>query len=199
MIIRVGGGGIHGQADACKLGIARALKKYNSELEETLRDSDLLTRSQADARYEIPAGGIIMWSGSIGSIPSGWALCDGSNGTPDLRNRFVVGAGDEYSVDDVGGSDVVTLTVSEMPSHNHGGLTNKAGSHTHTVRTRTQEGGGAMVAPQAHGFSTGTLYDYAGTALAAGNHNHTIHSQGDGQGHENRPPYYALAYIMKLP
>ena len=44
VIIRVGGGGIHGQADACKLGIARALKKYNSELEETLRDSDLLTR-----------------------------------------------------------------------------------------------------------------------------------------------------------
>ncbi len=66
----------------------------------------------------IPAGGIIMWSGSIGNIPAGWALCDGSNGTPDLRDRFIVGAGNSYAVGATGGST----------SHNHGGATGACGS-----------------------------------------------------------------------
>jgi len=62
----------------------------------------------------IPVGGIIMWSGSVASIPSGWDLCNGSNGTPDLRNRFVVGAGSGYAVDATGGSaDAIVV------SHNH--------------------------------------------------------------------------------
>src|SRR6056297_2288065 len=67
----------------------------------------------------IPSGGIIMWSGLITSIPTGWGLCDGSNGTPDLRNRFVVGAGDQYDRNDIGGSDTVQLTEGELPSHSH--------------------------------------------------------------------------------
>src|SRR6056297_3350468 len=67
----------------------------------------------------IPSGGIILWSGLLTSIPTGWSLCDGSNGTPDLRNRFVVGAGDQYSRNDIGGSDTVQLTEGELPSHSH--------------------------------------------------------------------------------
>ena len=51
----------------------------------------------------VPSGGIIMWSGSIGSIPSGYYICDGTNGTPDLRDRFVVGAGNTYAVGNTGG------------------------------------------------------------------------------------------------
>jgi hypothetical protein len=51
----------------------------------------------------IPAGSIIMWSGSIGAIPVGYYLCNGSNGTPDLRDRFVVGAGNTYAVGNTGG------------------------------------------------------------------------------------------------
>jgi cytoskeletal protein CcmA (bactofilin family) len=62
----------------------------------------------------IPVGGIIMWSGSIVSIPSGWSLCDGSNGTPDLKNRFIVGAGDLYSVAGIGGT-----TDSVVVAHTH--------------------------------------------------------------------------------
>jgi hypothetical protein len=74
-----------------------------------------------------PSGGIIMWSGSIAAIPSGWVLCNGSNSTPDLRDRFVVGAGSTYAVDATGGSADATLpththtatsTVTD-PGHNH--------------------------------------------------------------------------------
>ena len=54
--------------------------------------------------YGVPKGGIIKWSGAVADIPGGWALCDGTNGTPDLRNRFIVGAGDTYNPNDTGGS-----------------------------------------------------------------------------------------------
>ena len=67
----------------------------------------------------VPSGIIAVWSGSEGSIPSGWYLCNGSNGTPDLRNRFIVGAGSgsSYSVGNTGGSNTVTLSTSQIPSH----------------------------------------------------------------------------------
>lgn len=52
----------------------------------------------------IPSGTIILWSGAIVNIPLGYVLCDGNNDTPDLRSRFLVGAGDTYSVDDTGGA-----------------------------------------------------------------------------------------------
>jgi|TARA_B100000085_G_scaffold166199_1_gene151179 microcystin-dependent protein len=115
----------------------------------------------------IPIGGIIMWSGV--SVPAGWALCNGSNGTPDLRNRFIVGSGDTYSIADTGGSAEVTLTVSQLPAHTHS---------AYTEGTGTPPGGVAT--------SSGN-----GSAVDTG-------SAGGGQAHENRPPYYALAFIMKL-
>lgn len=68
----------------------------------------------------LPAGMIILWSGAIGSIPSGYVICDGNNGTPDLRNKFIVGAGDTYAVDAVGGN----------VNHNH---TFTGDGHTHTI------------------------------------------------------------------
>ncbi len=127
----------------------------------------------------IPSGVIVMWSGSIASIPTGWALCNGSNGTPDLRERFIVGAGGDnpnvngtgYSVADAGGEANHTLTIAEMPSH------------THTV----------WEAWQANQNSAGTAkwyYDKPNTESTG--------SAGGDEPHENRPPYYALAYIMKL-
>lgn len=68
-----------------------------------------------------PSGGIIMWSGTSGNIPAGWVLCDGSNGAPDLRDRFIVGAGSTYAEGAVGGEATHVLTTAEMPSHNHSG------------------------------------------------------------------------------
>jgi hypothetical protein len=118
----------------------------------------------------VPTGGIIMWSGAIANIPSGFALCDGSNGTPDLTDRFVVGAGgSEYSVDDTGGQKEVQLTIAEMPSHNH------------TERA----------------FGAGGFGSLAGAATSGANNIEEVDNTGGDQPHENRPPYYALAYIMK--
>jgi hypothetical protein len=62
----------------------------------------------------LPSGMILLWSGSIGSVPAGYYLCDGSNGTPDLRDRFIVGAGNSYAVNATGGS-----TDAIVVSHTH--------------------------------------------------------------------------------
>lgn len=116
----------------------------------------------------IPQGLIVIWSGRINKIPAGWALCNGENNTPDLTNRFVLGAGWHYSVGNTGGEKEHTLTVDEMPRH------------THTQRWTSGPGGA--------GGSGGHLIDGredTGTA-------------GANQPHNNMPPYYALAYIMKI-
>lgn len=62
--------------------------------------------------------GIIMFSGAVADIPSGWYLCNGSNGTPDLRGKFVLGAGGAYNPGDTGGAATHTLTESELPTYN---------------------------------------------------------------------------------
>ena len=176
----------------------------------------------------VPPGAIIMWSGSINDIPVGWALCDGRNGTPDLRNRFIVGAGGSYSVGNTGGSNTVTLTTSQIPSHSHGAGTLKTnttgshshgagtlktdttGSHSHEYRTNEKKATGAGLVS---GYLHGTSYEQtssagahshtiSGNTASAGAHTHTISgntaSTGGGGAHENRPPYYALCFIMKL-
>ena len=83
----------------------------------------------------IPTGAILLWSGSIGSIPAGWYLCNGSNGTPDLRDRFVVGAGSTYAVDATGGSaDAIVV------SHTHtatSAVTDPGNTHTYTFKNTT--------------------------------------------------------------
>jgi microcystin-dependent protein len=89
----------------------------------------------AAAAAAFPVGGIILWSGSIASVPFGWALCNGTSGTPDLRDRFVVGAGSTYAVGATGGANTVTLDSSQIPSHTHtgSGTTSTTDlSHTHT-------------------------------------------------------------------
>lgn len=145
-----------------------------------------------------PSGGIILWSGSVASIPSGWLLCDGSSGTPDLRNRFVVGAGSTYAVGATGGADTVTLSTSQIPSHTHtfSATTSTNGAHTHTYQLPDLIPNGERDNNQQFGDTTS-----AATTSSAGDHNHTVSgttaAAGSGGSHENRPPYYALAYIMK--
>lgn len=134
----------------------------------------------------VPTGLICMWSGS--EIPKGWYLCDGTNGTPDLRDRFIVGAGSEYSVGATGGEKEHTLTIEEMPSHSH-----SLGS-ANVSKT--------FKAGQSSAYSgTYPLIDENGNngnaTINMGEHTHTIGNTGGGQPHENRPPYYALAFIMK--
>ncbi len=148
-----------------------------------------------------PSGGIIMWSGAEASIPSGWVLCNGNNSTPDLRNKFIVGAGSggNYSVGNTGGADNVTLTTSQIPAHSHDAGTldaDNAGSHTHSYTYPS--GTSTFDNDEDYSAYTGTS---SGNTGSSGDHGHNISgdtgNRGGGGSHENRPPYYALCYIMK--
>ena len=216
-------------------------------------DGSLLTGIVA-----IPTGAILLWSGSTGSIPSGFVICDGTNSTPDLRDRFIVGAGNTYAVDATGGANTVTLSEAELAAHTHSvsgttvsdgahthnvsGNTSNTGAHTHSGSTSNTGGhshnsdnaGGQNSSPfledsfvskavsvnqsspspvsttsnagsHSHNFNTNSdgahSHTLTGTADTAGAHTHTFSttsgSTGSATAHENRPPYYALAYIMK--
>lgn len=125
----------------------------------------------------VPLGGIIMWSGRSDRIPVGWALCDGQNSTPDLRGRFVLGAGGGYGVGTQGGSETVTLTVAQMPSHQHG---------------FSYKGAGMAGVWE----NKNTFFDRTGNY--SGNNNAiTTDATGGNQPHPNMPPYYALCFIMR--
>jgi microcystin-dependent protein len=150
--------------------------------------------------HYVPSGGIIMWSGSVASVPSGWFLCDGTNSTPDLRNRFIVGAGDTYAVDATGGAASVTLTEAQLPAHTHGDGTltaASAGAHTHQVLNNIDNTGGG----EGLGGGTGGAVVANSVTTSNGAHTHDITgstgSTGSGEAVATLPPYYALAYIMK--
>lgn len=112
---------------------------------------------------DMELGSIVIWSGSLATIPVGWQLCNGTNGTPDLRNKFVIGAGDTYAVDDEGGA----LT------HDHTFLSDV---HNHTLAAGVGIGAGTANSPTTDSVAVGGTTD-SGSSL---------------------PPYYALAYIMKM-
>jgi hypothetical protein len=146
-----------------------------------------------------PSGLIAMWSGSIATIPAGWYLCNGANGTPDLRNKFIVGAGSTYAVAATGGSaDAIVV------------------SHTHTATTSSTSLTGEITSQYSngsnHGGTSGVFsqsnYQVDGdggesragrTIYFDGTHSHTttVSSTGTSGTNANLPPYYALAYIMK--
>lgn len=133
------------------------------------------------------AGMIVLWSGSTATIPTGWVLCDGTNSTPDLRNRFVVGAGDTYAVDATGGSaDLI------VPAHTHE-ITDPG--HVHA---EAGDGGTAYVGNTAGqaGAQGGSAPNVA-RALATATTGIEIDETGESATNANLPPYYALAYIMK--
>jgi hypothetical protein len=157
---------------------------------DTSGTGELKVRDKADSAFNsvdttstaLPAGVIAMWSGSAASIPSGWTICDGNNSTPNLTGRFVIHAdadsGGTYDVGDTGGSTTSgahTLTIAEMPSHNH---SYKSRGYT-----------GAHTGSGTHDISDDTV-DYTGGSGSTGG--------GGAHSHASTiPPYYALCYIMK--
>jgi len=161
-------------------------------------------------------GIIVLWSGSIGSIPSGWVICDGTNGTPDLRDRFVIGAGSTYNPDDVGGADTVniahthsadgTLATDSISAGTPSG-TNSVPTFTgDAVSASSTDGSVDLVAPDvtATGVSpvttaTGTISAPTFTGDALAGHAHDVTGETDSQLSATQSvlnPYYALAYIM---
>lgn len=145
-----------------------------------------------------PSGGIIMWYGTIATIPSGWYLCNGSNGTPDLRNKFIVGAYQDSS-----GTAYTTITGSNtqtggskdaiVVSHTHTATSTVTDpGHNHTVTSTSSPpynaGGNAVMGPATQTTSTSTT----GITVAT-----SISTTGSSGTDANLVPYYALAYIMK--
>ena len=145
------------------------------------------------------SGMIILWSGAADAIPSGFVLCNGSNGTPDLRGRFVVGYSDtdgDYDVNDTGGSKDNTLSVSQLPSHNHSFSGSASHNHTHTKATHPSGSGPEQ--NQSGGPEDRTNFGDTGTtSTATVTISGTTGNTGSGSAIENRPPYHALCYIMK--
>lgn len=242
-------------------GDATALQNIGSSLALPVAGTGIATSStgylnagviQQQGVPLIPRGIITLWAGPIGQIPNGWHLCDGTAGTPDLRDRFVVGAGAGYTAGDFGGSSGLTITTTSNGGHSHGGSTGAAGGHTHTGFTDAQGlhahsgnsgstaltvdqlpphshtygagsasggtstlPGGASGSPQphqgptdntggglghthpivsdgqhAHGLNTSTAADHQHAIAVDGTHGHSATF-------DNRPPYFALCYIMK--
>lgn len=182
---------------------------------------------------QVPAGLIAIWSGAIADIPIGWALCDGNNGTPDLTDKFVIGAGSTYDPDDTGGAASVTLTGTELPAHTHTGpshthtgpshshtagslATSTTGSHTHTYSTTTGSfnfdvgtfGSGATEDKGSNNDNTGSNGNHShtmsgstgtdGTGATGSGGTGNTGSTGTGSAFSILPPYYALAFIMKI-
>jgi hypothetical protein len=148
----------------------------------------------------IPIGGIILWSGSVATIPDGYALCNGSNGTPNLRNKFILGAySDNASVaypnvppNSTGGSANAVLI-----GHNHG-ITDPGHDHTQTGGG-TDDDGGSNVPGSTSGGTQSNIAD-ARTGITIKNNG--INSSGNANSNQtgtnaNIPPYYSLAYIMR--
>ena len=158
----------------------------------------------------IPTGAIVMWSGATDQIPAGWALCDGQNGTPDLRDRFIVGAGSGYAVGATGGDAVSNISHTHAGFIHDHGISND-GSHTHTYSGTTGSDSDHTTVDGSNDTDTvseaGHHHSFSGTTSSATSHAHGGFTTNAGNGQtgpggpaafDNRPPYYALAFIIKL-
>ena len=126
----------------------------------------------------IPSGVIMLWSGLSSNIPEGYVLCDGNNGTPNLTDKFVIGAGSTYPVGETGGESVHILTIDEMPKHSH------KMKYDSTGWTAIRQSSGT------NGIVENTTSSYDGQ--------YSTEEVGNGNAHNNMPPYYSLCYIMKI-
>lgn len=186
-----------GQLDATD-GLVGAVPVLNGGTGSTTAAGARTNLDVAQAVFAVPSGGIIMWSGAIAAIPTGWFLCNGANSTPDLRNQFIVGA----SVDNAGVSNT-TITGSNtksggskdaaLVSHTHIFTGNALGTHSHTVIADSEVLGGSLYP----GGSFGQTTTLTTNAVSAGTPSGTNSTVGTTATNANLVPYYALAFIMK--
>jgi microcystin-dependent protein len=139
----------------------------------------------------IPANIIIAWSGAINEIPAGWFICDGQNDTPNLMDRFIVGAGNTYALSDTGGNADAPLIA-----HNHTGSLDTSSSHTHSISGRSTS---TFNSTGYKGITNRADSQRSGGTAAGGSHFHEVNlaNSGSTATNANLPPYYALAFIMK--
>lgn len=188
-----------GRLDAAD-GLVNATPIANGGTGATTASSARTNLDVAQAVYSVPSGGIIMWSGSVASIPSGWLLCNGSSGTPDLRDRFLIGAGSTYGVGSTGGS-ANAIVVSHSHSITSQTTSGQSVPHVHAMDTwvgiNAASGGTGYVGNDGGGGQTGDTFTKNNNV----DHTHTLSGNTDSAGasgtNANLPPYYALAFIMK--
>ena len=222
--ISVGSGGIT-LGGTMNVASGTTLKLAKGAKISDANGNDMFEAVNAAIGQAAPRGVIVMWSGAADAVPAGWALCNGKNGTPDLRGRFIVGAGTSasdydtnsdtgvdrgYAVAAKGGKNEVALTKNQMPNH------------THAYFSDTQINGSiasSAYGEDSNGYNTGWIasdtsdksYEFNFksdsnwhgrrymTGTAGGDATDTYAgSDGMAEAHENRPPYYALCFIMKL-
>lgn len=143
----------------------------------------------------LPRGCILIWSGAEDAAPAGWAICDGTNGTPDLRGRFVLGCSEGRAQGSTGGEEEHKLITAELPSHSHvQRVTTSPTSTSSAAVTQYRRITGTQTSSAAYTYATGN------TATASTGARTTVSTaaSGSGNAHNNMPPYYALCYIMKL-
>ena len=171
---------VSGQADIA----GQATVKGNAAVKGNLAVAGKILGPGSRAAYgTAPVGAIVIWSGAVNRIPDGWALCDGSNGTPDLCGKFVVGYaandGDYNAPGKTGGEKTITLTVDQIPSHSHNNRVKTVGY------ALSYNSSAEAAAPDSNDRNNGYQSIASDTT-------------GDDQAHENRPPYYTLCYIMRV-
>ena len=170
--------------DIVGAGTSANSRKIKAYAEGGFEVTGPVTATAFNGNGAVPVGGIIMWSGSADSVPGGWALCNGVatlNGkkVPNLTDRFVLAAGGSYAVGAIGGAKEVSLTIANLPPHTHDYVDN----YFQEVRN-TWKGGGDPSANDGTGKNVSTTRPTA--------------SVGSGTPVNNMPPYYALAFIIRI-
>lgn len=150
----------------------------------------------------LPAGSIAMWSGTAATVPLGWLICDGQNGTPDLRGRFILGSANTLGT---GGSNLVTLSAANMPSHAHSGLTDGmsvSGIHSHSLSQATNDNNsfdsGTNQYPVTDDNETLSRNIFTDNTDLSHTHTMVIDAAGSGASFSVVPPFYSLFFIMRV-
>lgn len=147
-----------------------------------------------------PAGTIVMWSGPLDEIPPGWSLCDGFLGTPDLTDRFLLGANSGQQPDEIGGANEQTLELANLPGHSHPlSLHTGATAHGHKVENEFSPMATYWMFGLPFFFNQPVYVDEARTTDPAGAHTHqgSTSEAGAGVAFDNRPAWYRLAFLMR--
>lgn len=215
--IRASGGvGVNTTAEA-GVGLKVAGRVKADTVDVTTLNVGTLSATTLSGYGTTPIGGIIMWSGSDASIPAGWALCNGqtinNRVTPDLRDRFIIGASGTRPTGTTGGSASMNLTANQLPGHSHtvSGSVDSQGGHRHTpyAPPNSENGAGSQGYPAGNNHQAfrssdrGRSYALNVEALSwEGTHSHSFNvtsgSTGQGTAIDKMPPFYALAFIMRV-